>query len=116
MRCGTTRSGDYPALSLLIDRFDGKPAEALYLQVNEQPLGTANAWNTVTVDPATSLFKNNNKNNGNEADAGATYTLNKWIALYGDRSVNRIRWGGTGNAGCPDLYRFYRDQRRDLRL
>ena len=92
-------SGDYPALSLLINRFDGKPAEALYLQVNKQPLN-ANAWNTVTVDPATSLFKNNNRNNGNEADAGATYTLNQWIALYGDREVNRARWGGTGKAAA----------------
>ena len=98
--------GDYPALSLLIDRFDGKPAEALYLQVNEQPLGTVNAWNMVTVDPATSLFKNNNKNNGNEADAGAIYTLNKWIALYGDRTVNRIRWGGTGKAAAETYIDF----------
>ena len=98
--------GDYPALSLLIDRFDGKRAEALYLQVNGQPLGTANAWNTVTVDPATSLFKNNNQNNGNEADAGATYTLNQWIALYGDREVNRIRWGGTGKAAAETYIDF----------
>ena len=97
--------GDYPALSLLIDRFDGKRAEALYFQVNKQPLN-ANAWNTVTVDPATSLFKNNNKNNGNEADAGAIYTLNKWIALYGDRTVNRIRWGGTGKAAAETYIDF----------
>lgn len=98
--------GDYPALSLLIDRFDGKRAEALHLQVNEQPLGTANAWNTVTVDPATSKFKNNNQNNGNEADAGATYTLNQWISLYGDRTVNRIRWGGTGKAAAETYIDF----------
>jgi len=97
--------GNYPALSLLIDRFDGKRAEALYLQVNKQPLN-ANAWNTVTVDPATSLFKNNNQNNGNEADAGATYTLNQWIALYGDREVNRIRWGGTGKAAAETYIDF----------
>jgi hypothetical protein len=97
--------GNYPALSLLIDRFDGKRAEALYLQVNKQPLN-ANAWNTVTVDPATSLFKNNNQNNGNEADAGATYTLNQWIALYGDREVNRIRWGGTGKVAAETYIDF----------
>ena len=48
------------------------------------------------IDPATSLFKNNNQNNSTDVNAGATYTLNQWIALYGDRTINRIRWGGTG--------------------
>ena len=89
--------GNYPQLSILIDRLDGERAEALYLQVNNQPLATTNAWNTVTVDPATSLFKNNNQNNSDDANAGATYTLNQWIAFYGDRVVKRIRWGGTRN-------------------
>ena len=89
--------GNYPQLSILIDRLDGERAEALYLQVNNLPLATTNAWNTVTVDPATSLFKNNNQNNSNDANAGATYTLNQWIAFYGDRVVKRIRWGGTRN-------------------
>ena len=60
-------------------------------------MATTNAWNTVTVDPATSLFKNNNQNNSDDANAGATYTLNQWIAFYGDRVVKRIRWGGTRN-------------------
>jgi surface protein len=87
--------GNYPQLSILIERLDGERAEALYLQVNNLPLATTNAWNTVTVDPATSLFKNNNQNNSNDANAGATYTLNQWIAFYGDRPVKRIRWGGT---------------------
>ena len=89
--------GNYPQLSILIDRLDGERAEALYLQVNDLPLATTNAWNTVTVDPATSLFKNNNQNDSNDANAGATYTLNQWIAFYGDRVVKRIRWGGTRN-------------------
>jgi hypothetical protein len=89
--------GNYPQLSILIDRLDGERAEALYLQTNNQPLATTNAWNTVTVDPATSRFKNNNQNDSNDANAGATYTLNQWIAIYGDRVVNRIRWGGTRN-------------------
>ncbi|MDG2441766.1 MAG: fibronectin type III domain-containing protein, partial [Luminiphilus sp.] len=87
--------GNYPQLSILIDRLDEERAEALYLQTNNQPLATTNAWNTVTVDPATSLFKNNNQNNSDDANAGATYTLNQWIAFYGDRVVKRIRWGGT---------------------
>ena len=90
------KEGNYPALSILVNRFDGLRPEALYLQVNEQPLGSARAWHTVTVDPATSLFKNNNQNNSTDVNAGATYTLNQWIALYGDRTINRIRWGGTG--------------------
>ncbi|WP_435219643.1 BspA family leucine-rich repeat surface protein [Luminiphilus sp. nBUS_07] len=87
--------GNYPQLSILIARLDGERAEALYLQVNKQSLGSTNAWNTVTVDPATSLFKNNNQNNSDDANAGETYTLNQWITFYGDRVVKRIRWGGT---------------------
>ena len=89
--------GNYPQLSILIDRLDGERAEALYLQTNNQPLATTNAWNTVTVNRETSLFKNNNQNNSSDDNAGATYTLNQWIALYGDRVVKRMRWGGTRN-------------------
>ena len=86
--------GNYPALSIVVDRLDGQGTETLVLQVNQQPLGTAGAWNKVTIDPATSRFKHINANNSNEANAGATYTLNQWTALYGNRAVNRIRLGG----------------------
>ncbi len=86
--------GNYPALSIVVNRLDGQGTEALALQVNQQPLGTAGAWNKVTIDPATSLFTHINANNSNEANAGATYTLNEWIALYGNREINRIRLGG----------------------
>ena len=86
--------GNYPALSIVVDRLDGQGTETLVLQVNQQPLGTAGAWNKVTIDRATSRFKHINANNSNEANAGATYTLNQWTALYGNRAVNRIRLGG----------------------
>lgn len=86
--------GNYPALSIVVDRLDGQGTEALVLQVNRQPLGTALAWGKVTIDPAKSRFQHINANNSDEANAGATYTLNEWTALYGNRGVNRIRLGG----------------------
>ena len=86
--------GNYPALSIVVDRLDGQGTEALVFQVNQQALSTASAWNAVTIDPATSRFTHINANNSNEANAGATYTLNQWTALYGDREINRIRLGG----------------------
>ena len=86
--------GNYPALSIVVDRLDGQGTETLALQVNQQPLGTAGAWSKVTINPATSRFRHINVNNSNEANAGATYTLDQWTELYGNRAVNQIRLGG----------------------
>jgi titin len=89
--------GNYPSLKIFIDGGE-KLDETLTLQVNQQPLSVVNRWNTVTVNLGTSQFKNdanNQKNNGGEdVNAGATYTLNQWIKLFGDQKIKKISWGG----------------------
>ncbi|MDG2442221.1 MAG: fibronectin type III domain-containing protein, partial [Luminiphilus sp.] len=89
--------GNYPSLKIFIDGGE-KLDETLTLQVNQQPLSVVNRWNKVTVNLGTSQFKNdanNQKNNGGEnVNAGATYTLNQWIKLFGDQKIKKISWGG----------------------
>ena len=84
---------------------DGKTIAQLDVDMSQmEPLEAG--WNLVTIDfddtPIRSSYIS-------ETESSETKTLSEWIAVYGDRRINLVRWQ-TGSGGGATTNTTYVDQ------
>ena len=108
-RVNHSGNGSYPKLGFQMARNttadDGKTIAQLDVDMSQmEPLEAG--WNLVTIDfddtPIRSSYIS-------ETESSETKTLSEWIAVYGDRRINLVRWQ-TGSGGGATTNTTYVDQ------
>ena len=108
-RVNHSGNGFYPKLGFQMARNttadDGKTVAQLDVDMSQMPPLVA-GWNNVTIDFDATLVRSTYLS---EEELSEAKTLSEWIADYGDRRINLVRWQ-TGSGGGATTNTTYVDQ------